>query len=83
MGFLSDVVVKIIKWIIETGVGLAVKWVGKKKQETEEKNEVDSNVSEIEKVRAEIIAYKKRGEKVPKDLEDKLRDLMRRLNDVL
>jgi len=83
MSFLSGIIVSVIKWIIETSISLAVKWAGKKKEELDDKKTVDHEVSEVEALRAEIIAYKKRGEKVPKDLEDKLRLAMSRLNDQL
>lgn len=80
MAFFSKVFAQVIQWVISHSVTLIIEWLRKKKTEKEESDKISNEVKEIEVLRAEIIAYKKRGEPVPKELEDKFRAAMSRLN---
>lgn len=83
MAFLARIFSYIIQWLLQTFVTTAIEWAKKKRVEHTENKEVDTDVAEIEKVRAEILVYRSHNQPVPLVLENRFRELMRKFNSTL
>jgi len=80
VGFLSKIAAYVVQNLLTKLIGAVVDFVKKKAIEREENKVIDQEVQTVESLRAQIMEIKKRGENVPKELEDKLRLALARLN---